>query len=293
MPHDAASARISPRRSSRTSAAPRSTASRTVAGPTFGFPSRSPPIHVPNRSGDPGSRACQTRCSSAAASQRLSSTNHSPCRISSTTRGRSERTSSVCQRIVTSSTSRSLASARSRGVERGSSSSSRSSSRRRCFSRIVRGSASVGWAVRTSSTDTRRAASRSSSSPTPAAASSASASSSDSRRVPPSRSISRRRRTRWCCSAMFARWKYIVNARRITACVETGSAAIAVASEREAVASPSRPRRASPRIRSSSRNVSAPSCSTSTRPRVSPSRRTSDLSDPSSACSVGALITPL
>ena len=165
--------------------------------------------------------------------------------------------------------------------------------RRRCFSRIVRGSASVGWAVRTSSTDTRRAASTSSSSPTPAPASRASASSSDSRNVPPSRSISRLRLTRWCCSAMFARWKYIVNARRITACVETGSAAIVVASAREAAASPSRPRRARPRICSSSRYVSSPSCSTSTRPSVSPSRRTSDLSDRSSDCSVGPLIAPL
>ena len=36
----------------------RSTASRTVAAPAFGFPSRSPPIHVPKRSGEPGSRAC-------------------------------------------------------------------------------------------------------------------------------------------------------------------------------------------------------------------------------------------
>ena len=51
MPHATASSRTSRRSRSRTSAAPRSTASRTVAGPTFGFPSRSPPIQLPNRSG--------------------------------------------------------------------------------------------------------------------------------------------------------------------------------------------------------------------------------------------------
>ena len=84
---------------------PRSTASRTVSAPAFGFPSRSPPIHVPNRSGVPGRRSRQAASRSAAASQRLSSRNQSACRISSTTRGRSERTSSVCHRIVISSAS--------------------------------------------------------------------------------------------------------------------------------------------------------------------------------------------
>ena len=77
--------------------------------PAFGLPSRSPPIHVPKRSGEPGSRSCHAATSAGAASQRLSSRNQSPCRISSTTRGRSERTSSVCQRIVTSSASTPLA----------------------------------------------------------------------------------------------------------------------------------------------------------------------------------------
>ena len=47
---------------------------------------------------------------------------------------------------------------RSRGVSRGSSSPSSSSSIRRCFSRIVLGSASVGCAVSTSSTETPAAA---------------------------------------------------------------------------------------------------------------------------------------
>ena len=50
-PMSAASARTSRRSSSRTSAEPRSTASRTVSAPAFGFPSRSPPIQVPNLSG--------------------------------------------------------------------------------------------------------------------------------------------------------------------------------------------------------------------------------------------------
>ena len=80
-------------------------ASRTVSAPAFGLPSRSPPIHVPNRSGVPGRRSPQTARRSGAASQRLSSRNQSACRISSTTRGRCERTSSVCQRSVISSAS--------------------------------------------------------------------------------------------------------------------------------------------------------------------------------------------
>ena len=77
-------------------------------------------------------RACraaarrQTARRSAAASQRLSSRNQSACRISSTTRGRSERTSSVCHRIVISSASATSRSSRSAGVRRTSSSSSRS-----------------------------------------------------------------------------------------------------------------------------------------------------------------------
>ena len=54
MPHDAASSRTSRAQQLAHEAAPRSTASRTVAGPTFGFPSRSPPIQLPKRSGDPG-----------------------------------------------------------------------------------------------------------------------------------------------------------------------------------------------------------------------------------------------
>ena len=181
MPHDAASARTSRRSSSRTSADPRSTASRTVSAPAFGLPSRSPPIQVPKRSGVPGRRSRQAARRSAAASQRLSSRNQSACRISSTTRGRDERTSSVCQRIVISSPRATSRSTRSPGVSRASSSSSRSCAIRRCFSRIVRGSASVGCAVSTSSTETLRAASASSSRATPSRSSSASASASDSR----------------------------------------------------------------------------------------------------------------
>ena len=58
--------------------------------------------------------------------------------------------------MVTSSARATSRSARSAGVSRASSSSSSSWAIRRCFSRIVRGSASVGCAVTTSSTETLR-----------------------------------------------------------------------------------------------------------------------------------------
>ena len=62
---------------------------------------------VPNRSASPApaSRSTRARSSSGIAFQKLCSKNHSPCRISSTTRGRLERISSVCQSSVISSAS--------------------------------------------------------------------------------------------------------------------------------------------------------------------------------------------
>ena len=51
----------------------------------------------------PSSRPTSARSSSGIAFQKLCSKNHSPCRISSTTRGRLERISSVCQSSVISS----------------------------------------------------------------------------------------------------------------------------------------------------------------------------------------------
>ena len=89
-------------------------------------------------------RSRQTARRWPAESQRLSSRNQSAWRISSTTRGRCERTSSVCQRSVTSSASRRPMASRSRSARRGSSSAATSSAMVRCFARIVRGSASVG-----------------------------------------------------------------------------------------------------------------------------------------------------
>ncbi len=76
-----------------------------ASGPTFGLPSWSPPIQVPNESGKPasGTRRWRSRVSSVASSIRLCSKNQSPWRISSTTRGRSDRTSSVSHSAVTSS----------------------------------------------------------------------------------------------------------------------------------------------------------------------------------------------
>ena len=53
IPHAAPSSRSSARYSSRASWRARSSASSTVSGPTFGLPSRSPPIQVPNRSASP------------------------------------------------------------------------------------------------------------------------------------------------------------------------------------------------------------------------------------------------
>ena len=72
----------------------------------------------------PGSGARYAASSSSAASSRLSSKNQRPWRISSITRGRSPRTSSVCQRIVISSARRvldrlALARRQHRVVERG------------------------------------------------------------------------------------------------------------------------------------------------------------------------------
>ena len=66
----------------------------------------------------PGSRSRHARRRSVAAEIRLCSKNQSPCRISSDTRSRSCRTSSVCQSSVTSSAMRSSASRRSSGETR-------------------------------------------------------------------------------------------------------------------------------------------------------------------------------
>ena len=62
------------------------------------------------------------RAARSAASSRLSSKNQRPWRISSITRGRSPRTSSVCQRSVISSASAASIASRSRGASSGSSS---------------------------------------------------------------------------------------------------------------------------------------------------------------------------
>ena len=70
------------------------------------------------------------------------------------TRGRTPRTSSVCQRIVISSASLVSSSARSTRVSAGSSRCASSSAIRTCARRRVRLVASVGWAVSTSSSDT-------------------------------------------------------------------------------------------------------------------------------------------
>ena len=143
-----------------------------------------------------------------AASHRLSSRNQSPCRISSTTRGRSERTSSVCQRIVTSSASDALRRARSAGSaadRRARRAAPRSAGASRGSSAAAPRSGARSARARR---DTRRGRARSPPSPTPAVG--------QQRRAPrrATRAACRPRArsraggaTRWCCSAMFARWK--------------------------------------------------------------------------------------
>ena len=107
----------------------------------------SPPIQVPKErgSGAFGARGDRPATSSSAASSRLCSKNQRPWRISSTTRGRWGRTSSVCQRTISSA-------ARSTTSSPASSSASSPPSRA-CAWRMVRRVASVGCAVRTSSSE--------------------------------------------------------------------------------------------------------------------------------------------
>ena len=68
--------------------------------------------------------------------------------------------------------------------------------------------------MRTSSTRSRAPAAWISASSIPLPSSCANASASDSRGTRPSASYSRRRRIRWCCSAMLTSWKNSANARR-------------------------------------------------------------------------------
>ena len=186
--------------------------------------------------------------------------------------GPADRTSSVCHRIVTSSA---IWSRTRRCVECGSSGSSsrRSAAASRWWAwRIVRRVASVGWAVSTGRTSMRAAAASSSSSPTPASRRRPTASASDSRGTRPSCSYCRRRRSRWCCSAMFASWKKSENARSTADCCSRSSVRIVWSSSARSPAS--RAWRARPRIRSSSASSCSPPCSTRTSPSTSPSSRT-------------------
>ena len=182
---------------SRTSSRLRSTASRTVAAPAFGLPSRSPPIQLPNRSGCPGRRRCHSSTRSERGvpqalleePQPLADLVDDPRSRRAHLVGLPEDRDLLGQRLLDPGT---LPGRESRVVEVGE-----KLPIRRCFSSTVRGNASVGWAVSTSSTDTPAAASASSSAPTPGAL--------ELRRAPrratraachPSRSISRRRRSR-------------------------------------------------------------------------------------------------
>ena len=156
--------------------------------------------------GAPGTRAGARRAARGAASSRLSSKNQSPWRISSTTRGRCARTSSVCQSAVTSSASASSTASRRGGGSAGSSSSASSRAIRTCAARTVRRVASVGCAVRTSSSESRRPPPRARS-PTPARRAARTPRRATRAGRAPRARTARRRRSRWCCSAMFASWK--------------------------------------------------------------------------------------
>ena len=128
-------AHVAPRRSrARGGGRPRARP-RPSRGPVCGFPSRSPPIQLPKRSGAgaPGTSARSSASRRGAASQRLCSTNQRPLRISSTTRGRCERTSSVCQRIVISSARSARTRSSADGGRSGTSSSCSSAAIRRCL----------------------------------------------------------------------------------------------------------------------------------------------------------------
>ena len=191
-----ASARTSSRYRASASVRARSSASSIEAGPALGLPSMSPPTHVPNARGGgaPGRRSRQTRNNSVAASSRLCSKNQSAWRISSEIRRRSCRTSSVCQRSVTSSAMRSSACARSAGETRGSSRTTSCSWIRMCASSTLRRVVSVGCAVSTSWIDVSLA--RAASSSAGRSPSSAKAASRESCRMRPSCASSRRRRRR-------------------------------------------------------------------------------------------------
>ena len=107
--------------------------------------------------GAPGNRCRYSASRRSAASSRLCSKNQSPWRISSTTRGRLERTSSVCQRSVISSAIASSTRARSGRVSAGRRAGRADRAIRSGRSRIVRRVASVGCAVSTSSSETSAA----------------------------------------------------------------------------------------------------------------------------------------
>ena len=139
---------------------PRSTASRTVSGPAFGFPSRSPPIQRAEAERDAGQPRLPDRdeVGGGVPEALLEEPEALPDLV--------DHARALGADLVGLPEDRDLlrersprASARSPRC-RGAGRRARRGALpiRRCFSRIVRGSASVGCAVRTSSTDTAAAA---------------------------------------------------------------------------------------------------------------------------------------
>ena len=198
---------------------------------TVGLPSRSPPIHVPQRrnAGTRGGRVPvrplsaagpprvgrSSRAASIARYRRgtsvnsVASKNAIAVRTSSSGEGTTVRRSEVRHTIVISSRSRRRISASSAGVRRGSSSRSSNAAIRRSATSSVRRRASVGCAVRTGEITSRSIAWSSSSSVRPSRRSRRIASASDRSSTPLREARARRAsaRTRCRSSARFTSWK--------------------------------------------------------------------------------------
>ncbi len=199
-------------------------ASAVTEWSTFGWPSRSPPIHEPKRRNDgarqarPGytvaSAASSFRYTLGTTSRSRDSTTPRICRTSSSTIGRAERTELVSQSDSISSAIAATDVSRSNGV--GAPYSVRSSfwAIDESFSRTDRRRASLGWAVKTGTTIAcaRRPASSSASIPRPAIWRSA-ASAVSARGTSVREDRVRKVRTRACCSARLIRSKNTLKAR--------------------------------------------------------------------------------
>ena len=209
---------------------------RVTSAVTEGFPSRSPPIQDPKRigassSGNPRPVTCSrvrssVRLNCGTASHSVSSNTASPDRTSSSGEGRSRRTSSVCHAPAISRRTHSSSASRSARVRSPRSSSPSAAAIPLYLCCRVRRMISVGCAVITSSIRSRHTASCSASGDRPPATSRGSTSSTEACWGRPfgSRWSARRRRIRWCCSAMLARFRKCAKLRATGSAASTGIA---------------------------------------------------------------------